>query len=187
MKANLVYKTGDNYINLFENRLEFIDYSCTNQVKTEEKLRDIFSMEIDNKDGEFKILINPQELNIKEVKYHKNVDNMYDFSDLEELNVRFDCCDKEEFMSKIANMMLNSQLVLSGLFRRFSDVLSFEDQKRFLLAEINDNQDEQINVLSKFLNDRCEEKDSYLFFRELEEYCSNIYKLEKDNKNTIKK
>ena len=115
MKANLVYKTGDNYINLFENRLEFIDYSCTNQVKTEEKLRDIFSMEIDNKDGEFKILINPQELNIKEVKYHKNVDNMYDFSDLEELDVRFDCCDKEEFMRKIANMMINSKFVLSGL------------------------------------------------------------------------
>ena len=66
MKGNLVYKTGDNYIDLFNAKIESIDYSCVNQVKTEEKLRDIFSVEIDNQDGEFKILINPQELNIKE-------------------------------------------------------------------------------------------------------------------------
>ena len=187
MKGNLVYKTGDNYIDLFNAKIESIDYSCVNQVKTEEKLRDIFSVEIDNQDGEFKILVNPQRLNINEVKYHKNMDNMYEFSDFAEINVRFDCCDKEEFMKKIANMMINSKFVLSGLFRRFSEFLSDEDKKNYLLAEINENQDEQINVLSKFLNDRCEEKDSYLFFRELEEYCSNIYKLEmENNKRTIK-
>jgi DNA-damage-inducible protein D len=72
--------------------------------QTEEKLRNIFSVEIDNKDGEFKILVNPQRLNINEVKYHKNMDNMYEFSDFAEINVRFDCCDKEEFMKKIANI-----------------------------------------------------------------------------------
>ena len=183
MKCMLVYKTDDGYIKLFENTLEYIDYSCQHQVFNEEKLRDIFSVEIEDIDGEFKILVNPQELNIKEIQYHKD---LVDFTHLQEINVRYDCSSKEDYINRISNMMLNSDLVLDGLYERFSNFLNEEQKKRYLYGKYTDNEYAKLNVIGYFLEDRFNEKDSYLFARELEEFCVNIYKkeLEMDSKKT---
>ena len=180
MKGILVYKTSDGYIELFKNRLEYIDYSCQHQVINEDGLRDVFSIETDDIDGEFKILVNPQEFNIKEIQYHKDLVN---FTELQEINVRYDCGDKDDLINRIANMMLNSDLVLDGLFDRFNEFFSEEQKKRYLYGKYTDNEYAKLNVIGYFLEDRFKEKDGYLFARELEEYCSNIYKEELDLNN----
>lgn len=183
MEAKLVYKTEDKYIDLFDYRLEYIDYSCTNFIESEEKLRDVFSVEIDDQEGEFKILVNPLDLKMKEVAYHKD---MHNFNELTEINVRYDCCDINEFMKKIADMMLNSDLVVRGLFRRFSDDLDYEEKKQYLIGRVSDNESACIDSLGSFLDKRFNETDGYLFARELEEYCRNIYNKELEFKSYTK-
>ena len=182
MLGKLVYKTDEKYINLYESPLECIDYSCCEQIKNDENMRDIFSEEINGLDGEFKILVNPQELDMYELIYHKD---MQDFNHLQEINVRYDCCDKEDFIKKIANLMNNSDLVLDGLFERFSDDLDEDKKNKYLLGEYKNNKNYKLNALGYFLEDKFEDRNSYLFVRELEEFCRNIYnkELEINNKN----
>ena len=184
MQGKLVYKTDDKYIELFPTcSLECIDYSCHEQIGSEEKLRDIFSVEIDNLDGEFKILVDPQEMNLKELMYHKD---MYDFNHLQEINVRYDCSKKEEFIKRIADMMNNSDEVLDRLFDRFIDFFDDEQKKRYMLGKIHDNLNARLNVIGYFLEDRFDEKDSYLFVRQLEEFCRNIYEMDLEINNSKK-
>ncbi len=179
MLGKLVYKTDDGYINLYESPLECIDYSCHVQLKNEENLRDVFSDEINDIDGEFKILINPQDLDLHEWTYHKN---MLDINHLQEINVRYDCCEKEEFIKKIADMMNNSDLVLDGLFERFKDNLDKEQKSKYLYGKNINNKNYKLNALGYFLEDKFDDRNSYLFVRELEEYCRKIYNMELDIK-----
>ena len=183
MNGKLVYKTNEGYIELFENRLEYIDYSCNEQVKTEEKLRDIFSVEIDDQDGEFKILVDPQQLNLKELIYHKD---MYDFNHLQEINVRYDSRCKEDFIKSISDMMLISDEVLDRLFDRFIEFFDAEQKKRYFLGKLHDNLNARLNVVGFFLEERFNEKDGYLFARELEEFCRNVYEKDLENKDSKK-
>lgn len=181
MNGILVYKTDDNYIELFKNRLEYIDYSCFEQVKNEDKLRDIFSVEIEDQEGEFKILVNPQELNLKELIYHKN---MYDFNHLQEIDVRYDCSDKDEIIKRISSMMLESDEVLDRLFDRYIEFFDQEQKKRYFLGKLYDNLNARLNVVGFFLEDRFNEKDGYLFARELEGFCKKVYEKDLNNNKT---
>ena len=180
MFGKLVYKANDNYIELFSSQLEEIDYYCQKHFKNEDVLRNTFFKEINGTIGEFKILINPQEINMKEFKYHKD---MYDFNHLHELKVRFDCSKKEEYIKKIANMMNNSNNVLDGIYKRFEEDFTIEDKKKYLIANLTNNKFLKLNVLGFFLEDRFNDNDSYLFVRELEDYCNNICKEELNKKN----
>lgn len=182
MIGKLVYKTNEKYINLYDSPLECIDYSCHVQIKNEDNLREVFSEEINGLEGEFKILVNPQELDMLEAIYHKD---MHDFNHLQEINVRYDCCEKDEFIKEIAVMMNNSDLVLDGLFERFNDDLDNDQKTKFLIGQYTGNKSYKLSSLGYFLEDKFEDRNSYLFVRELEEYCRNIYdkELDMNNKN----
>ena len=178
MIGKLVFKTNDKYIDIYDDRLEELDYSMHYEVKDEEDLRNLFSSVIADLDGEFKILINPQDINLKEMPYHKDIT---DFNHMHEINVKYDCSDKKEFIKRIGDMMLASDLVLDCLFDRFCDDLDNNKKKRCLQANITDNLGAKLNILGNFLEERFKEKDSYLFVRELEEFCRNINEKEKEN------
>lgn len=182
MKATLVYKTKDKYIDLFKSTLESIDYSCHHEEKSEDKLRDIFSIEIDEQEGEFKILIDPKDMILSEIKYHKDIEG---FNQIKELNVRFDCSEKKEFINRIGNMMLDSDKVLDSLYERFEENLDCDKQMLYLLANLTENKENKLKVLGPFLEERFEEENSYLFARELDEFCKNIYEKEKEKQKTI--
>ena len=130
MNGILVYKTDDNYIELFKNRLEYIDYSCFEQVKNEDKLRDIFSVE------------------------------------------------------RISSMMLESDEVLDRLFDRYIEFFDQEQKKRYFLGKLYDNLNARLNVVGFFLEDRFNEKDGYLFARELEGFCKKVYEKDLNNNKT---
>lgn len=184
MRAVLVYKTENRYISLVNSSLEAIDYYCNSKVFDEEDFRNKFRNKIGNLSGEFKILVNPLDINAKEMQDHKEISS---FDNVKELDVRYDCLSEVDLKLKIRHMLKNSDTLVSTLYNLYHDNLSTKKKLIYAKGVFTKNKEIQKKVIEDYLDEIFEGDFSYILIRELEFYCRYVYSKELRGKQFMRK
>ena len=184
MRAVLVYKTENGYISLVNSSLEVIDHYCNSKALDEETLRSKFRNIIGDIPGEFKILVNPLDINAREMQNHKEITK---FDNVKELDVRYDCVSEADLKFRIRHMLTNSDTLVGTLYNRYHDNLSTKRRLLYANGVYTKNKDIQKKVIEDYLDEIFEGDFSYLLIRELEFYCRYVYSNELRGKQFMRK
>ena len=184
MRAVLVYKTDIGYITLANSSLEAIDYYCNSKVMDEDNLKYKYREKIGNIPGEFKILVNPLDINVNEMENHKEITS---FDNIKELDVRYDCLSETDLKIRIRHMLKNSDTLVNVLYDRYHDNLSIKRKLMFANGVYTKDKDIPKKVIEEYLDDIFNGDFSYILIRELEFYCRYVYSKELRGKQFMRK